>query len=113
MKRYLLNVTFYAGSTYEEDTDRGLFLLEVEDKEFSKSELIQVFEEVNRLLNDYDCDEIDAKGTNFPISYGMGLNIYTLLNGIEIYTEGKVTDVCDEHGKITDIDNYYEIKIWE
>ena len=113
MKRYLLNVTFYAGSTYEEDIDRGLFLLDVEDKEFSKSELIEVFEEVNRLLNYYDYDEIDAKGTNFPISYGMGLNIYTLMDGVEIYTEGKVIEVCDECGKSTDIDNYYEIKIWE
>ena len=112
MKRYLLNVTFYAGSSIEEDTDRGLFVLCV-DKEFSAREMMDILQKVNELLNDYDEDEIDARGANFPISYGMGLNIYTLMDGVEIYTKGEVRELCHNQGGVGGVDNYYVIEQWQ
>ena len=112
MKRYLLNVTFYAGSNAEEDTDRGLFLLCVE-KEISENEMANIFQEVNELLNDYDVFEVDAKGENFPISYGQGININTLMEGVGIYTKGKVEKVYSNCGQSEKVDNCYVIEQWQ
>ena len=112
MRKYLLNVTFYAGSNAEEYTDKGLFLLNT-DKILSEEKIISIFKKVNNFLNDYDEDEIDAKGKNFPISYGMGLNIYTLMKGIEIYTKGKIKELCHNQGEIQNINNYYVIEQWQ
>ena len=111
MKKYLLNVTFYAGSNAEEDTDKGLFLLCV-DRKISEKEIIDIFQEVNKLLSDYDEDELDAKGANFPISYGMGLNINLLMEGIKIYTKGEIKELHHNQGEIKNIDNYYVIEQW-
>ena len=44
--KYLLFVTFYAGSDAEWDMDKGLYLLAV-DKQYSESEIKKMFEEVN------------------------------------------------------------------
>jgi hypothetical protein len=112
MKKYLLNVTFYAGSNDEEDTDRDLFILCV-DKEITETEMENIFEKVNELLNDYDVFEVDAKGENFPISYGQGININTLMEGVGIYTKGKVIKVYGDCGQIEKVDNCYAIEQWQ
>lgn len=109
MKRYLLNVTFYAGSDDEEDTDRNLFILCV-DKKVSEQEMIGTFREVNRLLDTFDQEIGEAE---FPISYEQGLNINTLMEGIGIYTKGKVTEVYGNCGNIENVDNYYVIEQWQ
>lgn len=107
MKRYLLNVTFYAGSDDPEDTDRDMFVLNV-DREISESEMIDIFETVNELLEDYD-EEYD-----FPISYeDGGININTLMEGIELYTKGKIEEVYSNCKKIKNIDNCYVIEQWQ
>ena len=107
MKRYLLNVTFCAGSDAPEDTDRDLFILTV-DKEISEIEMIRTFEMVNFLLNpsrDY--------GDEFALSYDDGLNINTLMEGVELYTKGRVEEVYSNCGAIIDIDNCYVIEQWQ
>ena len=106
MKRYLLNVTFYAGSDDPEDIDNDWFLLCV-DKEITKNEMEKIFTEVNKLLDCFDDEEKD-----FPISYEDGLNVWTLIDGVEIYTKGKIERFKDECGTIT-IDNYYVIEQWQ
>ena len=106
MKRYLLNVTFYAGSDDIEDIDKALFLLSVE-KEITESEMKNIFKEVNSLLDTFNED------TNFPISYEQGLNINTLIEGVEIYTKGKATEFYSNYGKLNDINNYYMIEQWQ
>lgn len=109
MKKYLLNVTFYAGSNDEKDTDRGLFVLIV-DKEYTEIEIKNIFEEVNRLLDTFNQEIGEAE---FSISYEQGSNINTLMEGIEIYTKGKVTEVYSNCGKIEMVDNYYVIEQWQ
>ena len=106
MKRYLLDVTFYAGSDTPEDVDHDLFMLCV-DKEITKNEMENIFIEVNKLL---DC--FDDKEKDFPVSYENGLNIWTLIEGVEVYTKGKIERFKDECGAIA-IDNYYIIKQWQ
>lgn len=108
MNRYLLNVTFCAGSDDVEDVDKGLFLLDI-NKDITKQQLENIFREVNHLLNPYNYEEENE----FPISYEDGLNIDTLMDGIEIYTKGKVLKIQDNCGNLNRVDNYYEIEQWQ
>ena len=106
MKRYLLNVTFYAGSDEPEDIDKGMYLLTTE-KPISQDEMDKIFEEVNSQLDSFN--EI----TDFPFSYDDGLNIDTLMEGVEYYTKGNIIQLYSDYGKIHDIDNYYMISQWQ
>ena len=106
MKRYLLDVTFYAGSDNPEDVDNDLFILCI-DKEITKNEMENIFIEVNKLLDCFDDEEKD-----FPVSYENGLNVWTLIEGVETYTKGKIERFYDEYGAIV-IDNYYVIEQWQ
>lgn len=107
MKRYLLNVTFCAGSDAPEDTDRDLFILTV-DKEISENEMIKTFEMVNFLLSPYRDDD-----EKWELSYDEGLNINTLMKGIELYTKGILEEVYSGCGAMMYIDNYYVIEQWQ
>ena len=109
MKRYLLNVTFCAGSDNNEDTDRDLFLLCV-DKEVTEMEMKDIFKKVNKLLDTFYQEFVEVE---FPISYEQGLNINTLMEGVKIYTEGKVEEVYSNCGQIEKVDNYYVIEQWQ
>ena len=105
MKRYLLNVTFFAGSDEPQDTDRGMYILCV-DREITEEKMQNIFTTVNRLL------DVFAE-SDFPISYNDGLNIYTLMDGVEIYTQGRVLAVDSNYGAFEEIDNYYVIEQWQ
>ena len=109
MKRYLLYVTFYAGSDDKEDTEKDLFLLCM-DKEITEMEMKNIFKKVNKLLDTFYQEFAEVE---FPISYEQGLNINTLMEGVEIYTKGKVEEVYSNCGKIKDVDNYYVIEQWQ
>lgn len=107
MKRYLLNITFCAGSNLEEDVDRDIFVLNV-DREIGESEMITIFETVNELLKGYDEEE------DFPISYEEnGININTLMEGVAIFTRGTVCDLYSDCRQIAEMDNYYVIEQWQ
>ena len=108
MKRYLLNVIFCAGSDNIEDVDKGLFLLDI-DKDITQQQMKDIFRKVNKLL---DCFDYETEN-EFPISYECGLNFNTLMEGIEIYTKGKVFKIHDNCGSLNRIDNYYEIEQWQ
>ena len=108
MKRYLLNVTFCAGSDDARDVDKGLYLLDI-NKDITQQQMKDVFSEVNHLLDPYNYEEENE----FPISYEDGLNIDTFMNGIEIYTKGKVFQVHNNCGSLNRMDNYYEIEQWQ
>ena len=107
IKRYLLNVTFYAGSNDAEDTDRCLFLLCI-DKEITEKEMKEIFITVNKLLDCYDDDEEN----DFPISYEQGININTLMEGVGIYLKGEIKEVYNNIGCLEKVDNYYVIEQW-
>ena len=108
MYKYLLNVTFYAGSDEPEDVDKGMYLLSVEHQ-ISQHEMDKIFETVNNLLDSYN-----TEANNFPIFYyDNGLNIDTLMEGVEIYTKGTVIRPLSDHGRIDNIDNYYVISQWQ
>jgi hypothetical protein len=83
---YLLNVIFCAGSDDPEDVDRGIYLLTVE-KNISEEEMTEIFKKVNSLLDEFNDDD---EAADFPVSYEDGLNIDTLMEGIEIYTKNIV-----------------------
>ena len=105
MYRYLLNVVFYAGSNAPEDTDRDLYIL-TSDEEISEEEMFSIFETVNGLLID---DEND-----FPFSYDEhGVNITTLMDGVQEYTKSKVEEVYTQFGTIENIENFYYIEQWQ
>ena len=106
MKRYLLYVTFYAGSDDPEDTDRDLFLM-TGDREITEDDMKYIFKEVNSLLDTFN------ENTDFPISYEQGLNINTLMEGVGIYTKGKVKEIYSNCGEIEKIDNCYVIEQWQ
>ena len=108
MNCYLLNVTFYAGSNAEEDTDKGLFILRTENS-ISKLEMKDIFKEVNRLCDAYSDDE-DVLA--FPVTYEDGLNINTLMQGVEEFTKGQVRVVIDMFGHL-EVNDVYMIEQWQ
>lgn len=105
-KKYLLNVTFCAGSDAPEDVDKGLYLF-ITDNKISKERMTKIFRETNKLLDCFNYEEKD-----FPISYEHGLNIDTLMMGIKLYTKCEVVRLHDNYGNLDYVDNYYEIEQW-
>lgn len=105
--KYLLNVTFYAGSDDPEDIDRGMYLIFL-DRPVTFEEIGKIFQKVNKLLDPYKEDS-----ENFPISYANGLNVDTLMEGIEIYTNGKVEPLDNEYGSIEICDGVYFLEQWQ
>ena len=83
MNKYLLNVTFHTDSDETEDTDRGLHILLVSCR-IVGNKMRELFKKVNKLLNNSD-----SIMNNFPLSYGQGINIGTLMKGVEIYTKAE------------------------
>ena len=71
MKNYLLDLTFFAGSNSQEDTDRELYIMRTE-KSATRFDICEPFRKVNKLLN---IDDQDDSG-GFPYSYYVeGINI--------------------------------------
>ncbi len=107
--KYLLNVTFCAGTDEPEDIDRGLYILEKDDpKPMTLTEMCEMFKAVNEKCN---ADEEDEESSDFP-TYLDGLNIGTLMEGVEKYTGGKVTAMkscMTLEGTIP----YYAIEQWQ
>jgi hypothetical protein len=105
--KYLLDVKFYAGSDEQSDVDRGLYLLSVE-KRLSGSQMREIFKKVNSL-----CDPFSDKRADFP-TYDEGLNIETLMEGVETYLTGsKVTKLEADYSELPRLDSYYIIDQWQ
>ena len=78
------------------------------DKEISENEMKNIFKGVNRLLDPYRENEEE-----FPISYEQGLNIDTLMEGVELCTNGKVQKLLSNAGKLGNIENFFVIEQWQ
>lgn len=104
--KYLLNMTFYAGSNDPEDTDNDLYLLET-NTEMSYEEIKEIIFNVNK-----ECSLIDDEDilNDYEI---FGLNLKTLMNGVQHCLPGsKIELLNNNHGYLGDIDNYYVIEQW-
>lgn len=77
--KYIINLTFFAGSNDAEDTDRGIYILE-SSKELEKEQISAIFREANKRCNNGLYEERDDD-FNFP-SYEEGINIDTLVRGV-------------------------------
>ena len=108
---YLLNVTFFAGSDDPQDVDTGLYLLSV-DKEISKQEMENIFSKVNSLLSPFNYSN---EAEEFLLSYDCGLNIDTLMEGVEMYLEGKIQKLDAKDGYVFNncIYKFYFIEQWQ
>ena len=110
--KYLLNMTFYAGSDDPEDTDNDLYLLET-NTEMSYEEIVQVISKANRecssIKEDDELNNYEFFGlNNYEI---FGLNLDTLMKSVQNYIPGsKVQLILSNYGYISDIDNYYAIE---
>ena len=98
---YLLNVTFYTGSDAPEDVDKALFIMKA-TKPFSQEQVVEIFDKVNQLLMDQDAD--------FPYSYEDGINIDTLIQGVEHYTNTHITKINHYSGNLDDI---FTVSQWQ
>lgn len=115
MVRYLLDVTFCAGSNEGEDTDRGMYLFTPKEKNaklISKVEMEEMLAETNRLCDPLNYDDDDV--AEFPFTYDDGLNIDTLMDAFQEYTGGKVEEIqeelfMDNPGQLC----YYQIEQWQ
>jgi hypothetical protein len=104
--KYLLNMTFYAGSDDPEDTDNDLYLLETDIK-MSYEEIREIIFKVNK-----ECGSIDDEDVLNDYEV-LGLNLNTLMNGVQHYLPGSKIELLDNnHGYLGDIDNYYAIEQW-
>lgn len=108
MKNYMLNVKFCAGSDESTDVDTGLYLMET-DKDLSKSDVEEVFGTVNGYLS-VSVDDEGYSDTPIESCYAeMGLNIHTLIQGVQEYSKAKIIPVKDNCGNIN-IENYFDIE---
>ena len=83
MKKYIINLTFFAGSDDPVDTDRNIYVLE-SSKELSQSEIYSIFREANENCNRSLYE--DERDIEFP-SYEEGNNIDTLVKGVSVLIE--------------------------
>lgn len=115
LNRYLLNMTFRAGSDEPEDTDNAMYLIETYE-DYSEEKLKKVIEKVNSLLDTFN-DDKEAK--DFPMSYDDGLNIETLMAGVGVYTKSKIKKLEPEDIENVDarrefvIKKYFEIEQYQ
>ena len=99
--KYLLNVTFFVGSTDIEDTDRWLYIAEV-DREVSYEEMTDIFEQANENLQNEDNEICYDKD---------GLNIDTLIMGVEEILGIEMVGLGSNCGA-NNFDNCYVIEQW-
>ena len=66
LNRYLLNMTFRAGSDEPEDTDNAMYLIETYE-DYSEEKLKKVIEKVNSLLDTFN-DDKEAKDIYIAIT---------------------------------------------
>lgn len=131
MNKYLVNVTFYAGSDSKEDTDRGAYIIETEET-LSYDRLKQAFINTNALCGvDWDeaetteeiienltlegLDEIAKlveQHPNFQSAYTEGLNIDTLMDGLAEYLSCKIERISADDKNIN-VSTVYEIEQWQ
>lgn len=104
--KYVLIVKFFAGSDDKDDIDSGIFLFS-SNKEYSFEKMKEIFKKVNRLLNTYDFEEREE---DFPISYEIGLNLDTLIDGLKIYTKATIESIESYNDMVNGI---YVIEQWQ
>lgn len=109
---YLLNITFYAGSSAEEDTDRGLFLMTTNET-YSETQIQQIFDKVNSMLNisDEDMAEDTSLQRDISLSYfsDHGVNLHTLIQGVAEYLNINFIELSSNCGTIPSVSNYFKI----
>ena len=95
--KYIVNLTFFAGSDAPEDTDRNIYVLE-SSKELKKGEIKEIFREANEKCYNDDID--------FP-SYEEGVNIDTLVRGVsEIIKDYATIRPLSEEATVIDIEQW-------
>lgn len=130
--KYLINLTFYAGSDDKEDTDRGMYLIET-DKTMSEDDIKIAISNVNMLCNidytDYDSNEeivemyreegqstiadLVEQNPDFEFCYAEdGLNIDTLTGALEQFLSCKIEPIANNTKDIT-ADAVYTIEQWQ
>ena len=122
MNRYLIDLTFYAGSDAPCDTDRDVFILESEEK-LTKEKVSELFKEANYICGRFMYKNEDEKEIlkNAPLydktkeyaSYEEGINIGTLIDTFEIYTGYKLKYIDSYKNEIPEITKIYKIEQWE
>ena len=109
MNRYLIDLTFYAGSDTPCDIDHDIFVLESEEK-LTKEKVIKLFKEANYICGRFMYEDEDEKeiSQNAPLydktkeyaSYEEGINIDTLIATFKTYKGYKIKNY-DKNNKIT------------
>ena len=99
---YLTDLTFYAGDNDKENTDRGIYILKSSEF-YTDFQMTKLIADINKKLNDYEKDDDGP-------SYEDGINIDTLIDGIEYYTKIKVIPAECFQGFI---DCCYKLTIWQ
>lgn len=132
--RYLLNVTFYAGSDDPDDIDKGTYLFSA-DRNITKDEMVDIFRKANFICNthpdelenlDETIEEYKSSGESereelmlfiknnkrHPEIYiDDGLNIDTLIKGVEYLTGIPCVPYnSEEYGFVN---KCYDIEQWQ
>ncbi len=113
---YLVEVTFYTPGEYDMDTEAENYLIS-SDYEITEEEMRKMLNETNKYLDlsyGYDDDEIKKS----PISFSYedeGMNIDTLISGLEEYSKTKICPTCQLEQKQYPFIVYgmYKIEQWQ
>ena len=103
--KYLINLTYYAGSDDKKDTDRGLYILTSKEK-LTEEAIKKIFSEVNAKLDTYS-----ENAEEMPLTYEAGNNIDTLVDGIRIYTGLDIEEVTEN--KPIQVDGFFQLEQWQ
>lgn len=98
---YVVDLTFYAGSIREEDTDRKIVVFEI-NGQHSENDFRALFAQANKRLQD------NEGNSDFP-TYEDGLNIDTLIEGFCILANAQVIETNNAHF----IDGIYSVEQWQ
>ena len=101
MSIYLVNITFHT----EEKSETKLIEIGVTNKTISEVQMNAIFEAVNKMLS-----APNKAASDLPFSYEKdGLNIDTLIKGVNFFVDGTFGVMNSNCGEIV-IDNYYIIE---
>jgi hypothetical protein len=71
-------------------------------------DMIKTVKEVNGLLDPFN------EETDFPVSYDEGINLDTLMKGLEVYTNEKVYKMVEvDYNDGLLLNGYYKIEQWQ
>jgi hypothetical protein len=114
---FIVNFTFCAGSDDPEDTDRETFVCHIDaptmlNAKEGRKKIAILSERANAALDPY-LDEDEQKTSELDFTYEEGINVYTLVKGMNVLGKNEGISLEDAHEFVGNIAGVFDIEQWQ